>query len=221
MAIDNTSCIAAIEHLKEYVSRCFAKCTAKGSTFSGTRNLANLETAIGLIPQSGGGSGSAGSGGFDDGGEWGVISENVIGASFSGFTVTMPQDDPFAEEFTIDFGSVGVTWKSILCYSDTKDGHFSIQKLPGRKCIISAAVFYNAANMWGEAGGIFPSGRGTYRANYEIRGNTIHFTNAEYDGTSNGWDSYDEFSSLPNQVSNFVNTYFTDQYKLDKITVCV
>ena len=206
--IDNTSCLNAINTLKNYVTACFSKCTAKGSTYNGTQTLANLETAIDLIP-----SGSSG-------GDGGTISENITGGSFELFTVTKP-DEPSPNEFTIDFGSVGVTWRSIICYSDTKDGHFSIQKLPGNKCVISASIFYNAENQWDEATGIFPEVRGTYRATYEIRGNSIHFTNAEYDATSNGLDSYDDFASMPNQVSNAVNDYFTDQYKLDKITVCV
>ena len=207
MAIDNSSCINAINHLKNYVTACFAKCTAKGSTFSGTQKLANLETAIDLIP--------AGSGG-----ESPVVSENITGASFDLFTVTKP-DEPSPNEFTINFGSVGVTWRSIICYSDTKDGHFSIQKLPNNKCVISASIFYNAENQFDEATGIFPEVRGTYRATYTISGNTITFVNDEYEATSNGFDSYDDFASMPNQVSNVVNDYFTDQYKLDKITVCV
>lgn len=207
MPIDNSSCINAINHLKSYVTACFAKCTAKGSTFSGTQKLANLETAIDLIP--------AGSGG-----ESPVVSENITGASFDLFTVTKP-DEPSPNEFTINFGGVGVTWRSIICYSDTKDGHFSIQKLPNNKCVISASIFYNAENQFDEATGIFPEVRGTYRATYEITGNSIHFTNDEYEATSNGFDSYDDFASMPNQVSNAVNDYFTDQYKLDKITVCV
>lgn len=207
MTIDNSSCINAINHLKNYVTACFAKCTAKGSTFSGTQKLANLETAIDLIP--------AGSGG-----ESPVVSENITGASFDLFTVTKP-DEPSPNEFTIDFGGVGVTWRSIICYSDTKDGHFSIQKLPNNKCVISASIFYNAENQFDEATGIFPEVRGTYRATYTISGNTITFVNDEYEATSNGFDSYDNFASMPNQVSNAVNDYFTDQYKLDKITVCV
>lgn len=207
MPIDNSSCINAINHLKSYVTACFEKCTAKGSTFSGTQKLANLETAIDLIP--------AGLGG-----ESPVVSENITGASFDLFTVTKP-DEPSPNEFTINFGGVGVTWRSIICYSDTKDGHFSIQKLPNNKCVISASIFYNAENQFDEATGIFPEVRGTYRATYEITGNSIHFTNDEYEATSNGFDSYDDFASMPNQVSNAVNDYFTDQYKLDKITVCV
>ena len=205
MAIDITSCLNTIQTLKSYVTACFAKCTAKGSTYSGAQTLSNLENAIDLIPT---GSGS-------------TICENINGESFELFTVTKPTDDPYPNEFTIDFGSVGVTWRSIVCYSDTKDGHFSIHKISGNKCIISASIFYNSENMWDESTGIFPEVRGTYRATYTISGNTITFVNAEYDATSNGSDSYDDFASMPNQVSNAENSYFTDQYKLDKIIVCV
>ena len=205
--IDNSSCLNAINTLKSYITACFSKCTEKGSTYSGTKNLANLETAIDLIPTGSGGSG-------------GIISENINGESFDLFTVTKP-DDISPNEFTIDFGSVGVTWRSIVCYSDTKDGHFSIHKLSDNKCVISSAIFYNAENQFDEATGIFPDVRGTYRASYTISGNSITFTNAEYDGTSNGSTSYNDFASLPNQVSSAENSYFTDQYKLDKIIVCV
>ena len=210
MAIDITSCLNTVNTLKSYVSACFAKCTAKGSTYSGTNTLANLETAIDLIPQS-----SSGGGGDSP-----VISENINGEAFDLFTVTKP-DEISPNEFTIDFGSVGVTWRSIVCYSDTKDGHFSIHKLSNNKCVISASVFYNADNKWDEATGIFPDVRGTYRATYTISGNTITFVNNEYEATSNGSENYDDFASMPNQVSNAENSYFTDQYKLDKIIVCV
>ena len=209
MPIDNSSCINAVNTIKNYVTACFNKCTAKGSTYSGTQTLANLETAIDLIPQSSSG-----------GGDSPVISENITGGSFDLFTVTKP-DEISPNEFTIDFGSVGVTWRSIICYSDTKDGHFSIQKMPNNKCVISASIFYNSENQWDEATGIFPDVRGTYRATYTISGNSITFVNAEYEATSNGSESYDDFAILPNQVSNAENSYFTDQYKLDKITVCV
>ena len=204
--IDNSSCINAINTIKNYISNCFTECTTKGSTFSGTKKVSNLQEAISLIPT------SSGSGG--------TISENITGGSFDLFTVTKP-DEPSPNEFTIDFGSIGVTWRSIICYSDTKEGHFSIQKMPNNKCVISSAIFYNSENQWDEATGIFPEVRGTYRATYTISGNTITFVNAEYEATSNGFDSYDDFTSMPNQVSNAVNDYFTDQYKLDKITVCI
>ena len=207
--IDNTSCINAINTLKNYVTACFNKCTTKGSTYTGIKSLANLETAIDLIP-----SGNSG---------------NVTGASFSPFKVTYASeiedewgDYIFPDEFTIDFGAVGVGWKSILCYSDTKDGHFSIQKLPNNKCIISSAVFYDGSNMWDEAYGVFPRERNTYRATYQIHGNSITFTNAEYNNTSNGIEgSPTTFRNMPYQVSDETNDYYTNQYKLDKITVCV
>ena len=207
MPIDNTACLNVVNTLKGYVTACFNKCTEKGSTFSGEQKLANLETAIDLIPQSS-------SGGSP------VISENINSEAFDLFTVTKP-DEISPNTFTIDFGSVGVTWRSIVCYSDTKDGHFSIQKLPNNKCVISASIFYNSENQWDESTGIFPDVRGTYRATYSISGNSITFVNSEYDGTSNGSESYDNFASMPNQVSNAENSYFTDQYKLDRITVCV
>ena len=205
MAIDNSSCINAINNIKNYVSNCFDKCTSKGSTFDGTQKLANLESAIDLIPQNSGG---------------GIISENLNGASFDLFTITKP-DEPYPNEFTIDFGSVGVTWRSLICYSDTKDGHFSIHKISNNKCIISSAIFYNSENQFDEATGIYPEVRGTYRATYTITDNTITFVNDEYEATSNGFHSYDDFASMPNQVSNAENSYFTDQYKLDKIIVCI
>ena len=44
--IDITSCLSAVNDLKTYVNNCFAKCTDKGSTFSGTKSLSNLEEAI-------------------------------------------------------------------------------------------------------------------------------------------------------------------------------
>ena len=210
MAIDITSCLNTVNTLKGYVSACFAKCTSKGSTYSGTNTLANLETAINLIPQS-----SSGGGGDSP-----VISENINGENFTLFTVTKP-DEISPNTFTIDFGSVGVTWRSIVCYSDTKDGHFSIHKISGNKCVISSSIFYNSENQFDEATGIFPDVRGTYRATYTISGNSITFVNAEYEATSNGSESYDNFASMPNQVSNAENSYFTDQYKLDKIIVCV
>ena len=67
--IDVSSCITAVNHIKNYVTTCFSKCTAKGSTFNGIQTISNLETAIDLIPQS-----SSGRGGDSP-----VISENING----------------------------------------------------------------------------------------------------------------------------------------------
>ena len=206
--IDNSSCLNAINTIKGHISACFTQCTAKGSTFSGTKNLSNLQEAISLIPTGGSGEG-------------GTTSENITAGSFSGFDITFNTDDPNAEMYTINFGSIGVTWKSIVCFSDTKDGHFAIHKLTNNKCVISGACFYNAENVYDEASGIFPDQRNTYRATYNINGNSITFVNLEYDGTSNGISTPDTFKSMVNQVSTETNDYFTDQYKLDKITVCV
>ena len=91
MPIDNTACLNVVNTLKGYVTACFNKCTEKGSTFSGEQKLANLETAIDLIPQS-----SSGGGGDSP-----VISENITGGSFDLFTVTKP-DEISPNEFTID-----------------------------------------------------------------------------------------------------------------------
>lgn len=204
--IDNTTCLNAVNTIKTYIETCFNRCTTKGSTFDGTHKLSNLEQAISLIPSGGGG---------------GIVSENITAGDFSGFNITFDEDDPFAETYIIDFAGVGVTWKSIVCFSETKDGHFSIHKITNNMCVIAGACFYNSANEWDEAFGIFPDQRNTYRASYSISGNTITFTNAEYDGTSNGFDTPDTFKSMVKQVSTDTNNYFTDQYKLDKITVCV
>lgn len=203
--IDNTACLNAVNTIKGYIEDCFKKCTTKGSTFSGTRKLSNLEQAISLIPS----------------GSGGTVSENITAGDFGGFNITFDEDDPFSEMYTINFGSIGVTWKSIVCFSENKDGHFSIHKITNNMCVISGACFYNAENAWDEAFGIFPDQRNTYRASYSISGNSITFTNAEYDGTSNGFDVPDTFNSMVKQVSTETNDYFTDQYKLDKITVCV
>lgn len=199
MAIDISSCLTAIQSMKSKVAGCFSKCAEKGSTYSGTQTLSNLQTAISMIPTGGGN-----------------VSASVTGASFSGFDITYGDNT-----YTINFGSIGVTWKSIVCYSDSKDGHYAIHKMSNNKCVISGAVFYDASNQFDEAFGIFPNQRNTYRATYSVSGNSITFTNAEYDGTSNGMTNHDTFGAMPQQVSTDVNDYFTNQYKLDKITVVI
>ena len=200
--IDNSSCISAVDTIKGYVVDCFDRCSAKGSTFTGTRKLVNLEMAINLIPTGGSG---------DYGGT------NVSGASFSGFDVSWGEYPD--EVFTIDFGTYGTGWTMVSCYSNSKEGHFNIVKISNSMCIISSAYFVDLESEWDENFGIYPMARGTYRATYNISGNSITFTNAEYDGTQNGWDSYDYFRDLPMQVSSEVNSYYTNPYKLDRITV--
>ena len=67
--IDNTSCLNAVNTIKGHISDCYSECTAKGSTFSGTKKLSNLKKAISLIPTEGG-----------------TVSEGVTGGSFNLFT---------------------------------------------------------------------------------------------------------------------------------------
>lgn len=210
--IDISGCLDAIETIKGWVSDCFLKCTEKGSTYSGIENLSCLEMAIDLIPQLG--DGDSGDGG-DSGGSSG---ETIIGGSFEGFNVTWAEE-PDEEWYTVDFGSYGTGWKALSVYSDTKDGHYNIVKLPNNKCIISGAYFVDLDSEWDENFGIYPMGRGTYRATYSVSGSSMTFTNAEYDGTGNGFDNFDEFKEIVTQVSNTVNDYYTNSYKLDKITV--
>lgn len=195
--IDISSCLNSIQTLKGYVSNCFSKCSDKGSTYSGTQNLSNLQMAIDLIPTG---------------------SQTITGANFDGFDVTWAEE-PDEEYYTVNFGSYGTGWKALSVYSDSKDGHYNIVKLPNNKCIISGAYFVDLDSEWDENFGIYPMGRGTYRATYSVSGSSMTFTNAEYDGTSNGFDNFDEFKEIVTQASNTVNDYYTNSYKLDKITV--
>lgn len=198
--IDNSSCLTAIQNIKSNVSNCFNRCTQKGSTYSGTETLSNLETAISLIPQ-----------------EFSGDDTILIGADFGGFTITYP-DDPSEDWFTIEFANYRTNWNVISCYSHTKQGHFNIVKLPNNQCIISSASFLDLASEWTDDSGIYPHARGTYRATYTINGTSITFTNNEY-GASVSWDSADNFKGMPYQVDNYVNDYYKNQYKLDKITI--
>lgn len=198
--VDNSSCISALDTIKGHVADCFDRCSAKGSTFTGTRKLVNLDSAISLIP-TGGTSGGT----------------NVTGASFSGFGVTWAELPE--ESFTIDFGAYGTGWTALSCYSNSKDGHFNIIKISSSMCIISSAYFVDLESVWDDNYGIYPMARGTYRASYSISGNSITFTNAEYDGTGNGMTNYDDFRDMPMQVSTEVNDYYINPYRLDRITV--
>ena len=44
--------------------------------------------------------------------------------------------------------------------------------------------------------------RGTFRARYSISGSSITFTNDEYAGTDNGFDSPDGFVGIATQATN-------------------
>ena len=199
--VDNSPALDAVSNIKRHVANCFTKCREKGSTFGGNTVLANLSTAIAMIPQEGGGTGGT----------------PVVGASFSGFGVEWGTPDE--ESYTLNFGAWGTDWTAISCYSDSKDGHYNIVKISSTHCIISGAYFVDLESQWDENFGVYPMERGTFRARYSISGSSITFTNDEYAGTDNGFDSPDGFVGIATQATNSINDYFTNQYKLDKITV--
>ena len=204
MSIDISSCQRAITKLKNNINNAFKACADKNSTFEGAYISDNLVPAINAIPQ-------------------GTTSESIEGGSFGGFNVTWAEayeDDEgrlvYPEEFTISFGSVGVTWKSICIYSDTNDGFFTITKISGNRCIISAHVF-NRYDQEDATGVIDISGNAhSYRANYTISGNSITFTNSPFPNAGFVGGSDNQFRSTPQQVD--VETYFST-YPLEKINI--
>ena len=200
--IDVSGCLSAVENLKTYIEESFTKCAEKGSTFNDSHKLMNLQTAIDLIPTGG----TGGTGGTP-----------VTGASFSGFPVTWGAPDE--EQYTLDFGAYGTDWKALCCWSDTKDGHFNIFKTSNSHCVISGAYFVDLESDLDENFGIYPMGRGTFRASYSISGSSITFTLAEYDGTSNGMSMPEGFKDIATQATSEIDEYYTNPYKLDKITV--
>lgn len=201
MYVDNSPALDAVSNIKNHVANCFRKCTEKGSTFGGNTVLANLSTAIEMIPQDGGGTSGT----------------PITGADFSGFSVTWNEDGE--DVYTVNFGSYGTDWKAISCYSNSRDGHYNIVKVSSTHCIISGAYFVDLQSQWDENFGIYPMQRGTFRARYSISGSSITFMNDEYDGAENGFSVPDGFVGIATQASNTINDYYTNPYKLDKITV--
>lgn len=199
--IDVSGCLGVVDEIKSYVEESFSQCLSKGSGFTDTQKLKNLPRAIALIPTNEGATGGTA----------------VDGASFSGFTVTWNEDGE--DIYTVDFGTWGSGWKAISCYSTTKDGHYNIVKISNTHCIISGAYFVDLESEWDENHGIYPYQRGTFRARYSISGSSITFTNDEYDGATNGFSVPDGFVGIVTQASNTINDYYTNPYKLDKITV--
>ena len=198
MSINNTPALNAVSTIKNHVANCFTKCKEKGSTFTGNEKLTNLSTAIAMIPLNSGGT-------------------PINGADFGGFSVTWNEDGE--DVYTVNFGSYGTDWKAISCYSNTKDGHYNIVKISSTHCIISGAYFVDLQSQWDENFGIYPYQRGTFRARYSISGSSITFTNDEYAGAENGFTVPDGFVGIATQASNTINDYYTNPYKLDKITV--
>lgn len=190
MAFNLNALKTAISSLKTNISNSYNACETKGATnIPDVKNSANLPDCILSIPTGSGGS---------------TPSVDMNAQSCSHFNVTWaeitdPTDVP--QEFTIDFSSIGVTFKSLVIYSATRDGFFSITRIDSTKCVISAQVFlkYNNESITG----VTDYGYGTYRANYVVNGNSITFTRANYenDGVNYPSTKEDMFRTLPLQIA--------------------
>lgn len=188
MAIDISACKSAIMSVKANINECFNACDSKGSTYTQTANTTGeLINKINGI--SGGGGDSSISGTAKQCGHFDVTWAEA----------TDPDNIP--QQFTIDFSQIGVTFKSIVIYSATRDGYFSVTKIDSTKCVISAHPFvkYNDESVYG----VTDLGQGTYRANYNINGNNITFTRANYENDGVNYPSIkeDNFRTLPTQLA--------------------
>ena len=180
----------AISSLKTNISNAYEACQTKGATSIPTNKISsNLADCILSIPTGSGGS---------------TPSVDMNAQPCSHFNVTWAEiTDPanVPQEFTIDFSQIGVTFKSIVIYSATRDGYFSITRIDSTKCVISAQVFlkYNNESITG----VTDYGYGTYRANYVVNGNSITFTRANYenDGVNYPGTKEDMFRKLPLQIA--------------------
>ncbi len=180
----------AISSLKTNINNAYEACQTKGATSIPTNKISsNLADCILSIPTGSGGS---------------TPSVDMNAQPCSHFNVTWAEiTDPenIPQEFTIDFSQIGVTFKSIVIYSATRDGYFSITRIDSTKCVISAQVFlkYNNESITG----VTDYGYGTYRANYVVNGNSITFTRANYenDGVNYPGTKEDMFRKLPLQIA--------------------
>lgn len=212
--IDNSSCKTAIQNMKSAITQCFDACRSKNSTYTPTKEtLANSEllNAINGIP--------SGSGGGTE-----SVNMNAQPCTHLNVTwaeITDPSDIP--QQFTIDFSSIGVTFKALVIYSATNDGYFAITRIDSTKCVISAHPFikYNNESITG----VTDLGEGTYRANYVVNGNSITFTRANYenDGVNFAGSKNDNFRSLPMQIAPVQQDPILTQedYLLELINVIV
>ncbi len=213
MAFNLTALETAINSLKSNISNSYNACISKGATnIPSVKNSSNLPACILSIPQEGG-SGSTPS-----------VNMNAQPCSHLPVTwaeITDPTDVP--QQFTIDFGSIGVTFKSIVIYSATRDGFFSITRIDSTKCVISAQVFlkYNNESITG----VTDYGYGSYRANYVVNGNSITFTRANYENDSVNYPGTKEdmFRKLPLQIAPIQDDPVLTQedYLLELINVIV
>lgn len=210
MAFNLNAVKTAISSLKSNISNSYNACETKGATIPSVKNSANLPECILSIPSGGGGTPS--------------VEMNAQPCSHFNVTwaeITDPTDVP--QQFTIDFSQIGVTFKSIVIYSATRDGFFSITRIDSTKCVISAQVFlkYNNESITG----VTDYGYGTYRANYVVNGNSITFTRANYenDGVNYPSTKEDMFRTLPLQIAPVQDDPILTQedYLLELINVMV
>lgn len=215
MSFDLTSLETAINSLKSNISNAYNACVTKKATSIPTnKNSANLAQCILSIPTGG------------SGGDISVISESITAGSFSGFSVSVPEptenDDGelvYPNEVTLAMGSVGVTFTSLVCFSNTNDGYFSITKLPNNMCIVSSHVF-NRYNDESQTGVIDTNGSAkTFRASYNISGNSIKLVlNASPNQGTIGTSDSEYFRAVADQVATNEWGYFSN-YPLELITI--
>ena len=187
--IDISTCRTAIDAVKGNINRCFELCDAMGSTYSQSDNTTSeLYDKINAIPTGGG--------------------NTVVGTGqpFSGFSVTTDIEN--RQRMVINCGSVGVGWKGIAIYSNTKRGWFSIHKVDGSRCIVSGMPWYYYDD--GSTTGAFPYSLESTSAmcNYTVSGSSISLDVIAY-SVENAADIF----MLGNQINNESN------YMLDLIDV--
>ena len=197
----------AISSLKTNISNSYNECESKGATMPSDKTSSNLPDCIKSIPT--GSSGSTPS-----------VDMNAQPCSYLRVTwaeITDPENVP--QQFTIDFGSIGVTFKSLVIYSATRDGYFSITRIDSTKCVISAHPFikYQDESIYG----VTDMGEGTYRANYSVNGNSITFTRANYEneGVNYPGSKYGNFRTLPTQIAEIDTASGQADYMLELINV--
>ena len=207
MAFDLTSLKQAISSLKSNISNAYNACMNKGATMPTNKISKNLAECILSIPTGSGGSTPS-------------VDMNAQPCSHFNVTwaeITDPSDVP--QQFTIDFSSIGVTFKSIVIYSATNDGYFSITRIDSTKCVISAHPFikYQDESIYG----VTDMGEGTYRATYSVNGNSITFTRANYEneGVNYPGSKYDNFRTLPTQIAEIDTASGQADYMLELINV--
>ena len=207
MAFNLNALQEAISSLKTNISNSYNECKTKGATMPSDKTSSNLPDCIKSIPT--GSSGSTPS-----------VDMNAQPCSYLRVTwaeITDPENVP--QQFTIDFGLIGVTFKSLVIYSTTRDGYFSITRIDSTKCVISAHPFikYQDESIYG----VTDMGEGTYRANYSVNGNSITFTRANYEneGVNYPGSKYDNFRTLPTQIAEIDTASGQADYMLELINV--